>query len=51
VSYSAYCLHAFLTGLGGMDAELDDPIAHYPEDKTTAFLNVKKLKSEFHDQV
>jgi hypothetical protein len=34
-----------------MDAELDDPIAHYPEDKTIAFANVKKLKSEFNDQV
>lgn len=46
VSYAAYCLHSFLSGLIGVDANLDDPIGHYPENEITSVAAVKALKLE-----
>lgn len=31
ISHSAYCLHATLEGLAGLERGLDDPVAYYPE--------------------
>jgi acetoin utilization deacetylase AcuC-like enzyme len=40
LSYAAYCLHATLEGVLGVDPLLDDPIAYLPEDVTAAITAV-----------
>lgn len=45
VTYSAYCLHATLEGVLGVQTPLlSDPIAYYPEDKAFSFKVVDAIK-------
>ncbi|EFJ08230.1 hypothetical protein SELMODRAFT_185423 [Selaginella moellendorffii] len=47
--YTAFCVHATLEGVAGVDeALLDDPIAYYPEDETYAILKVAELEKRLH---
>lgn len=44
-TYSAYCLHATLEGVLGLEAPLlEDPIAYYPEDVAPAVARVAEIR-------
>ncbi len=44
ISYAAYCLHATLEGVLGVEPLLDDPIAYLPEDTTAAIAAVPAIR-------
>jgi len=46
MSYSAYCLHATLTGLLGLPADIPDPIAFLPDHATGLDELVDRLRDE-----
>ena len=44
-TYSAYCLHATLAGLLGVDGGLEDPCAYMPDDPAHADAELAAVKA------
>jgi acetoin utilization deacetylase AcuC-like enzyme len=44
-TYSAFCLHATLAGVLGVDGELDDPCAYMPDDPAHADAEIAAIKT------
>ncbi|KAM0871421.1 hypothetical protein ACQ4PT_039401 [Festuca glaucescens] len=52
ITYSAYCLHATLEGVLGLEAPLlDDPIAYYPEDEKYTMNVVDIMKRYWRESI